>query len=661
VRDGLLQQSPNVDNEVLEGKVTREVEVPFWTWGDRLDAVRAILHRLHGEIERDKGEERDNDKDNVRFAWPLIQGDLANCRCILGRHGFEISPRVLPVEVIPSFTSARRRVFMSATFADDSVLVSAFDVSPSALQQLVVPETANDIGDRMIMVPQALIKGLDEKTLKAYVKQMSRSTSVVVIVPSKWRADGFWKDVADRILNRETLQNGVAQLRASGASSGLTVLVNQYDGVDLPDDACRILVLDGLPDVRRDVDRVDQVALLNSSLPRTEIAHRIEQGMGRATRSAEDFAAVLLMGNSLVEQLYRRKAAERFTDATRSQMELSEEVGGQIKEFGGGIEEINTAIQMCLSRNSDWVRLSRDRLAGLKYPDKGAADPIAVARREAFNLLRAGDPVTATGRLKAVADAHADQIVKGHLLQEVAAIQHQYDRTEAQKTLKRAKSLNRGVMKPIEGVSYQKLKPIDADQAAQAHSFLRDEYGGDGNALVIGMNAILDSLAFQPGTHDAFEDALEKLGRHLGFAAHRPEMEIRQGPDGLWNVGATDFAVIEAKNGAIVEQISKGYCDQLGGAINWFHANYPGVGTPTPVMFHPSRETARDATPPENARVITREKLDELRTAVRSLATAIAARPGFGTSGELAADLKSRQLNGKSLFDRYAVPMKSGR
>src|SRR5437762_658787 len=83
-------------------------------------------------------------------------------------------------------------------------------------------------------------------------------------------------------------------------------------------------------------------------------------------------------------------------------------------------------------------------------------------------------------------------------------------------------------------------------------------------------------------------------------------------------------------------------------SIRWFAANYPGVGTATPIMFHPSREAAKDATLPANARVVTQDKLDELRVAVRSLATAVAARPGFGTPAELAGDLKLRQLNGKS-------------
>ena len=142
--------------------------------------------------------------------------------------------------------------------------------------------------------------------------------------------------------------------------------------------------------------------------------------MGCATRSAEDFAAVLLMGSSLVEQLYRHKAAERFTEATRTQMELSEQVGRQIRDQGGHIDDVDVAIGMCLGRNSDWVRLSREQLAGLKYPDTGDADSIAVARREAFNLLRGGDAIAGAMKLKVIADLQIDQIMKGYLLDSVA-------------------------------------------------------------------------------------------------------------------------------------------------------------------------------------------------------------------------------------------------
>ena len=58
-------------------------------------------------------------------------------------------------------------------------------------------------------------------------------------------------------------------------------MINKYDGVDLPDEACRILVVDGLPDVRRLIDRREQAILGSSDRYRSRQVQRIEQGMGR--------------------------------------------------------------------------------------------------------------------------------------------------------------------------------------------------------------------------------------------------------------------------------------------------------------------------------------------------------------------------------------------
>jgi len=55
------------------------------------------------------------------------------------------------------------------------------------------------------------------------------------------------------IATGETIATIVAALKKEHV--GLVVLVNRYDGIDLPDDACRILVIDGLPTLRSEYDK----------------------------------------------------------------------------------------------------------------------------------------------------------------------------------------------------------------------------------------------------------------------------------------------------------------------------------------------------------------------------------------------------------------------
>jgi hypothetical protein len=39
---------------------------------------------------------------------------------------------------------------------------------------------------------------------------------------------------------------------------GLVILVNKYDGIDLPEDACRILVIDGLAEIKSEYEKLEQ-------------------------------------------------------------------------------------------------------------------------------------------------------------------------------------------------------------------------------------------------------------------------------------------------------------------------------------------------------------------------------------------------------------------
>ena len=66
------------------------------------------------------------------FVWPLLKDVLPLCQCAISGRGLEISPRCLPIDEIPSFVSAKRRIYMTATLADvqtDGATAQAPDAS----------------------------------------------------------------------------------------------------------------------------------------------------------------------------------------------------------------------------------------------------------------------------------------------------------------------------------------------------------------------------------------------------------------------------------------------------------------------------------------------------------------------------------------------------
>ena len=127
------------------------------------------------------------------------------------------------------------------------------------------------------------------------------------------------------------LNSGIAKLRAGHV--GLVVLVNRYDGIDLPQSACRIVVVDGLPDVRRKIERIEQSGVHERERANHQPVHiqRIERASGAGVRSDEDYCVVVLMGRSLTGMLYADNACEMFTPATRAQLTLSEQLAKQLR------------------------------------------------------------------------------------------------------------------------------------------------------------------------------------------------------------------------------------------------------------------------------------------------------------------------------------------
>src|SRR5690606_18561852 len=133
---------------------------------------------------------------------------------------------------------------------------------------------------------------------------------------------------------------------------GLVVLINKYDGIDLPGDACRILALDGLPEAYGALDRIEALALDESDAMITRQIQRIEQGMGRGVRSNDDHCVVLLLGSTLTQRLHRAGGSAKLSPATRAQLALSEQVADML--HGMPFAELGSVIDQCLNRDPEW-------------------------------------------------------------------------------------------------------------------------------------------------------------------------------------------------------------------------------------------------------------------------------------------------------------------
>jgi hypothetical protein len=635
----IKEQSESKAIELKNSQPNTLALVPFWSWKNNLSEVRQLLV---------------NNQNNANIEWqiPLLKEKLKLCRCVITEKSIEITPHIIPIDVIQSLESTKRKIFMTATLVDDSILSTHFDLDPDSLSNCITPDTASDIGDRMIFLPQKIDPNITDEELKKYYKELSKNHNVVVIVPSFYRKR-FWEDVADMIIDSENMQESIEKLKNEHV--GLAVLVNRYDGIDLPHEACRILVIDSLPDARRAIDQVVESQLQGSPKAITYKIQKIEQGMGRGVRSNDDYCLVFLMGNGLICNLYKQNALDNFSSSTKAQFELSDSLSEQLNS----LEQINEAAQSFLSRDESWVKVSKGKLVSLTYSES-RSDKFSIAQRLAYNEASINQFGEASNILSKSINNDIpsyDNILKGYGKQILAEYTNFTNEVEAQKILLSAIRDNKSVLKPKIGIEYERINSVDGQIKKLQMNLLKQYPDGLNNQYIIDIDAILDDLVFRPGTANKFEEAIKLLAFYLGFVGQRPENEYGRGPDNLWALGDNEYFVIECKNGVTNEIINKHDVNQLNGSIEWFKSKYDHSSQCTPIMIHLGDTCEYSATPNKDSRVITKDNLDKFKENIKSFSIALKGI-NLNDDSKIKELIISSKLRPKDIIEHYTVKIK---
>lgn len=537
---------------------------------------------------------------------------------------------------------------MTATLSDDTILATHFGVEFKDDDMLITPKKSNDIGERMILAPQVLNADISDIDMKKYLSYLAKEYNVVVIVPSHSRYK-FWEEVADQKLYSENILEGIEELKKS--HKGLTVLINRYGGIDLPKNACRVLVLDSLPDVRRKIDKIKESALKGSSEVTNQLIQKIEQGMGRGIRSQNDYCVVMLFGKKLLSSLYVEEGINRLSPATRLQLELSKQLSKQLR--GSELKEINEVVKMCLERNKEWTHAHRQAIISAEYEYTPKIRQNIVSELKAFNLARTGNFESCKKMLRENINLSKDKFYKGWLKQELASYTNFLDSSEAQEILKSAQVDNSQLLKPIEGIQYNKVIARNNNQCQNIKNYIESN-DLTSNNYILKVESILEDLKFQNGSANKFEQAFKELAELIGFIGQRPEKEFNKGPDILWNVGGVNFFVIECKNEASAKSISKSYCNQLNGSIEWFNLSYSeSMCQLTPIMIHPSISFDYDASPNENIVIIDEKCLTELKNNIRNFVKAVSQPDNFKNNLKTYSLLEHHYLTSSGIIDKY--------
>ena len=637
--DALQQQSPNSFGRVKLGERSEYVEVPFWS-------LRDHAHELLTELLQ-----HEQTDEQIGFTLPFLGDHLPLCRVVIGGDQMEIAASHPWTDLINSFRQAKRRIYMTATLADDTILVTHLGADPAELGEAITTPSVT-MGERMILMPQELNPDLTLAEVKPMLAGFALEHNVVVIVPSE-QASKDWTDVAHQILIGDAVVDGVARLRTSHV--GLTVLVNRYDGIDLPEGACRVLAIVGLPEASSLIERADITVLNEAGVTLRRQIQRIEQGMGRGVRSADDHCAVILFGSALTERLLSAEGKSMLTAATTAQLDLSLRLAKQMGRATPA--DIASVVGKCLQRDANWRKSARQIL--LKAVDQTALriDEGQVALRSAVDHARDGDHRRAAAILAGAVNAENEPSTKAWLSARLAHLTDFFDRSDAQRTLKAAHKLNRSVLRPADGASYEPLAVEMAAQAASSQRYLRYRRL-EAPERILFANRLNEDLIWKKGTHLSFEQALKDLGDVIGVLSQRPEREFEEGPDNLWKIPNGPFLVIECKNGSeATDGIAKGDLGQLAQALEWFTQRYGANEQRVPVIIHPLSHVGPQASAIPGCRVIDGHRLRLLKEAFVSYVRSVAPEDVISDVAQVEKALIDHNLIGGRFLEAFTVAL----
>lgn len=630
--DSLKQQNEsNLINIKDRDYASSSMLVPFWDFKNK----KTELLNKFKEYKQE---------DIFKFNAPMIIDMLELCDCCISYDCIEISMRSLPIHKISSFENASRRIFMSATLEDDSILIRDFDIN-SNIDNVICPKNATDIGDRLIITPQAINPSITDEEIKIQLKELSKQYRIVVIVPSYKRVT-YWKDVADRIFDNDNINS------INNYNLGLDILVNRYDGIDLKDDRCRVIVIDGLPNASTNYDQIKESILSNSDDILREKVQKIEQGMGRGVRSNGDYCGIIIMGHQMPKILYDKNTRKYFSVSTLKQIKLSEMLIENMENKD--INEFFEILKLCLERNEEWTQISRSAVSELKYKNQLNISTREIVFRKAFNELLTNNYELAIKTLEEYINGEENEVLKGYDKMLLAKYINLVDPNRAQEVLLSAKKLNKNIISPIDGIKYQKTDIYD-EQAKELQNFIKNS-NIKSNEYLISINDILSNLNFEVA-HNEFKESIKLLGKYIGLFSERPEKEYNNGgPDNLWGMGDNLYYVIECKNGSNSVKISKRDCGQLHNSKSWFYKEYGKKYKCIPIIIHINNKFENNASPEDDFKIIDKEHLNLLKENVNKFAISLCSNASnIEDIKKLEALLKSYNLTKDNFINYYTI------
>lgn len=286
---------------------------------------------------------------DLKYSWGQVRDHLQACQVYLGFKEILIRPLIPPTETHRPFAQAKQRIYMSATLGEGGDLERL--TGRKHITRLHVPNgwDRQGIGRRLFLFPT---RSLQENEINELFLEIVKIVGRAMVIVTSDRNAKKIKDVIRQNLKFDTFD--AFQIETSkdpfiSNPQAVAVVANRYDGIDFPDDECRLMFIQGLSKATNlqesfFVKRMGATILLND-----RILTRVVQAFGRCTRGATDYAAIFISSEELQTYLLKIENREFLHPELQAEIEFGIE---QSKELEAS--EFVENLKLFLKQGEEW-------------------------------------------------------------------------------------------------------------------------------------------------------------------------------------------------------------------------------------------------------------------------------------------------------------------
>lgn len=516
------------------------------------------------------------------YALCVLRDNLHACNLFLTPYSLLIRPVIPPTLTHSPFSNATQRIYMSATLGDGGELERIVGVKN--IQRIPLPSDWENrgTGRRLFLIPELSLSS--DEAFRIVNEIIAKSNRALVLAPTRNMCEQLACDFQN---------NGISVFRATDIEDGVgsfaktdkaALILSRYDGIDLPDHQCRLLVFSGKPGGVNLQERFFMTRVAASALLRDRILTRFTQGVGRCTRSDQDYSIVTIFGQDMIDFLLKLENRSLIHSELQAELEFgidnSKGVEANIfvelvQEFLGRTENWNEAEQHIVSHRRTKERGTDPFVQNLKDSTNREIDYLYKAwdghwdlardcAKQAFEAL-SGDGLSGYQGWWIYLTGDAE--LAHSTLPENFQRSRQYFAQAAHSCpslswLSQLKELSEDARATDNSVQHEDLDVC----AAESINLLLSKWGFHGSKFEDKINAGIAQI--NSDSHADFHQGLEFLGKILGFEAYRPNGTGE--PDCIWIIGHTLYIIFEAKSEQNPDgTIGKNDVQQAQGHENW--------------------------------------------------------------------------------------------